>query len=178
MRRVPVDDPYADAKAVVLGEVAEANRCRTVYSPACGWVTAFGYEGDLDALELLATSLLAQATGAMARHGSRRDATGRSRTRSFRRSFLLGFACRIGERLRHATDGQMDAAAAADRDRLLPVLSAREERLETAVAEVFPRLVHKASGVSHGGGFAAGQAAADLADLDVSAGALRDSPAG
>jgi hypothetical protein len=174
-RRIPVDPPYAEPKAAVLTRVGEANRCRVVYSGGLGWVTAVGYEGDLDAVELLATSLLAQAAAAMARHGSQRDAAGRSRTRSFRRSFLFGFADRIGQRLREATEQQTAEAAAGD-DRLLPVLSARDERLDATVAELFPHIEHRSGSVSHGGGFAAGQAAADLADLDISAGALRDAP--
>lgn len=139
------------------------------------WCT--GYEGDLDAVELLATSLLAQATAAIARHGSRRDAAGRSRTRSFRRSFLYGFADRIGQRLRETAEQQTAAAAAGD-DRLLPVLSARDERIDAAVAQAFPHVQQRTGSVSHGGGYTAGQAAADLADLDASAGALREARAG
>lgn len=54
---------------------------------------------DLDAVELLFTSLLVQATTAMLAAGSRQDAHGRSRTRSFRQSFLAAYAQRIGERL-------------------------------------------------------------------------------
>ena len=163
VRRIPVDDPYADAKASLLSQVAAANRCRVVYTVDCGWVTAFGYDHDLDAVELLAVSLLAQATSAMTRHGPRRDAYGRSRTRSFRRSFLFGFAYRIGQRLRAATDGQM--AAAADDGRLLPVLTARDHRLRAAEGAAFPHLVRRETSVSNAGGWTAGQAAADLADL-------------
>lgn len=175
VRRIPVDDPYADAKSSLLAEVARANRCRVVYTPDCGWVTAFGYQGDLDAVELLAASLLAQATSAMARQGSVRDAAGRSRTRSFRRSFLLGFAHRIGQRLAAATDEQV--ADTADQARLLPVLAARDDRLEAAAQSAFPHLVQQTRTISNAGGWVAGQAAADLADLGVSSGALRGSPA-
>lgn len=172
VRRILIDDPYADAKSGLLAEVARANRCRVVYTPDFGWVTAFGYEGDLDAVELLAASLLAQATGAMVRHGSRRDAAGRSRTRSFRRAFLYGFAHRIGQRLADATDGQV--AGTPDQDRLLPVLAARDDRLRAAQDTVFPHTVTQATKVSNAGGWVAGQAAADLATLDVTAGVLRD----
>lgn len=171
VRRIPVADPYANAKSSLLAEVARANRCRVVYSPDFGWVTAFGYEGDLDAVELLAASLLAQATGAMARHGSRRDTAGRSRTRSFRRAFLLGFAYRIGQRLADATDGQV--AGTVDQDRLLPVLAARDDRLRVAQDTAFPQTVRQSTSVSNAGGWVAGQAAADLAALDASAGAIR-----
>lgn len=172
VRRILIDDPYADAKSGLLAEVARANRCRVVYSPDFGWVTAFGYDGDLDAVELLAASLLAQATGALARHGSRRDTAGRSRTRSFRRAFLYGFAHRIGQRLADATDGEV--AGTADKDRLLPVLAARDDRLRAAQDTAFPQTVKQATKVSNAGGWVAGQAAADLATLDATAGILPD----
>jgi hypothetical protein len=165
LRRVPVDRPYADAKASLLARVAEANRCRVVYSPDCGWVTMVGYDADLDAVELLAASLLAQVTRAMAAHGSWRDAQGRSRTRSFRRSFLFGFAARVGERLREATGGQVASATREERERLLPVLHARDDRIEEAVAEAFPRMVELSGAIGSELGWVAGQAAAELADL-------------
>lgn len=172
VRRVHLDDPYIEAKAQLLASVAEANRCSGVFDPVGGWATVFGYDRDLDAVELLAASLLAQATSAMVRHGSRRDAFGRSTTRSFRRSFLFGFASRIGERLREASDGQVAAATSDDGDRLLPVLAARERRVDAARDAAFPSTVRRATSVSNATGWHAGQAAADLADLN-SAGRLR-----
>ncbi len=167
VRRLYLDDPYLDAKANLVTEVAGANRCRVVLSPGMGWLTAFGYDHDLDAVQLLATSLLAQATQTMVRHGSRRDAAGRSRTRSFRRAFLLGFAQRIGQRLRRATDDEM-ATAVATSQRFLPVLAARDDRLRQAEAEVFPALVQHTTSATNASGWKAGQAAAELADLELS----------
>jgi len=86
--RVGVDSPYEAAKALLLQEVARANRCRTVWSKELGFTTVLGYPADADAVELLYTSLLVQATAAMLHAGSRRDAAGTSTTRSFRQSFL------------------------------------------------------------------------------------------
>jgi hypothetical protein len=169
LRRVHLDDPYLDAKAVLLQEVAAANGCRGVFAPDLGWVTLVGYDSALDAVELLHASLLAQATAAMARHGSRRDAAGRSRTRSFRRSFLLGFAGRIGERLQAASAGQGNAE---ERRRALPVLAGREERVAETLAAAFPGIVDKAFGVGHAGGYSAGRVAAELASLDASSAQL------
>jgi hypothetical protein len=174
VRRVFLDDPYVDAKASLLAQIAGANRCRAVYDAAFGWVTVFGYDRDLDAVELLAASLLAQATSAMVRHGSRRDARGRSRTRSFRRSFLHGFAVRIGERLHAATDGAV-AATAADHGQLLPVLAARDDRLRAAQKSAFPETERRRVSVSNSTGWVAGQAAADVADLNLSSGRLNQS---
>ena len=164
VRRVPVDNPYPDAKASLLSAIADANRCEAVHSPDLGWVTVIGYDGDLDAVELLGASLLAQATHAMARQGSRRGRDGRSTTRSFRRSFLFGFAARIGERLAAAADGEI-VATGAERSRLLPVLAARDDRVNTTLAEAFPNVERRATQISNPTGWSAGQAAADLADL-------------
>lgn len=177
VRRLPVDAPYEDAKATLVVQIATANRCRAVQSPDLGWITVFGYDRDLDAVELLAASLLAQATGAMARHGSRRDAYGRSTTRSFRRSFLFGFALRVGERLRAATDGQVAGAAPSERGRLLPVLAARDDRVRAAQDAAFPRTVNRTRSISNPAGWVAGQAAGSVAELGVSAGRLADGPA-
>ena len=168
IRRMPVDDPYASAKAYLIAEVADANRCRVVHSPDLGWVTAFGYDHDLAAVELLATSLLAQATAAMARQGVRRDAAGRSRTRSFRRAFLVGFGHRIGERLRVAT-AQEVAVTPAGSDRLAPVLAVREDRLVAAQQRAFPVVRRRATSVSHPAGWSEGRAAGERARLDVTA---------
>jgi hypothetical protein len=167
MRRLLVDDPYVDAKVNLIAEVADANRCRVVYSSDLGWVTVFGYDLDLDALELLTASLLTQATTAMLRHGSRRDASGRSRTRSFRRAFLLGFAQRIGERLRQATDAQVSATA-DHMGQLVPVMAARNDRVRVAADEAFPHRVRHTVSASNATGWAAGQAAAELAELQLS----------
>lgn len=170
-RRVYLDEPYVDPKALLLERVAAANRCTTVYASAFSWSTVFGYDADLDAVELLTASLLAQATRGLVRHGSRTDAAGRSRTRSFRRAFLVGFAHRIGERLRDATDAQVAEADATD-GRLLPVLAARDDRVEAAQAAAYPHVVSHSTGVSNGAGWVAGRAAADLADLSTGAGML------
>jgi hypothetical protein len=171
VRRILLDDPYAAAKAHLVAAVAGANRCRTVYTADLGWVTVFGYDRDLDAVELLAASLLAQATGAMARHGPRVDAAGRSRTRAFRRAFLLGFAQRIGERLRRAAEVQA-AGDGGEAGRLVPVLAARDDRVRAAERAAFPTIVRRAISVSDGTGWSAGQAAAELASLGVPAGRL------
>lgn len=162
-RRLLIDDPYASLKATLLDVVAQANRCRPAYSPTFAMLTVVGFESDLDAVELLGTSLLTQATAAMVRQGSRRDRAGRSTTRSFRRAFLLGFATRIGERLAQAAADEVAASAA--NDRLLPMLAAREEAVDAAAHDVFGRLTRRRTTVTNAPGWVAGRAAADAASL-------------
>jgi hypothetical protein len=163
--RVPVDDPYAGAKSILLAEVAAANRCRAVWSKGFGFSTLFGFESDLDFVDVLYTSLLVQATSAMVAAGSQVDGSGRSRTRSFRQAFLLAYAGRIGQRLREAEAAGREAAAHEYGEALLPVLADRSTAVKAAQAEAFPHLVSRSVSISNASGWAAGRAAADLASL-------------
>ena len=164
-RRIGVDDPYAQAKSLLLAVVADANRCRSVWSRDLGFSTVFGHEPDLDGVDLLYTSLLVQATAAMAAEGRRTDRSGRSRTRSFRSSFLVAYAQRIGQRLRESTDAAEAAGAEEHGAALLPVLAARSQAVEDAVESTFPEMGTYSVSISNGAGWAAGTAAAELARL-------------
>jgi hypothetical protein len=163
-RRIAVDSPYDAPKAVLLTVVAEANHCRAIWHRELGFSTVLGFPADLAAVEILFTSLLVQATSAMVHAGPRRDARGRSRTRSFRHAFLSAYAVRIGERLRGAADR---AAAGAGGKDLLPVLAARDQAVDQAVDTMFPGLAKgRAGSVSNHEGWVAGRAAADVASLN------------
>ncbi len=170
-RRIGIDNPYEGPKTMLLGAVAEANRCRTVWSRDLGFSTAIGFPADLDAVEMLFTSLLVQATTAMTRAGSRTDGSGRSRTRSFRQSFLTAYASRIGQRLTDVT-GQQTAEVAAEPagQNLLPVLAARSEAVDEAMAAMFPQMTcHRVGSVTDQEGWFSGLSAADQAALHPSA---------
>jgi hypothetical protein len=164
-RRLWLDNPYVAAKAMLVGVVAEANRCRAVLSEKIGFTTVLGDEVDLEIVELLSTSLLVQATRAMVSAGSQITRSGRSRTRSYRQSFLLAYATRIGERLTAARDA--GAAAVADAAQLLPVLAARERMVDELFESMFPQSVSRSFSVGNAAGWHAGRAAADLAVLDT-----------
>ncbi|GAA1461832.1 DUF2786 domain-containing protein [Nocardiopsis exhalans] len=168
-RRLPLDAPYEQHKAILLNVVADANACRSVWHRNLGMCTVMGLTEDVNAVEMLFTSLLVQATRAMRSAGSTRDALGRSRTRSFRSSFLSAFAARIGERLNESAHAEQDRAvheyAQAGTD-LLPVLASKEHQVEEAVAEAFPEL--ESAQLNHSNnvqGWRAGRAAADSAAL-------------
>jgi hypothetical protein len=169
-RRIGVENPYEAPKVLLLDAVAGANRCRAVWSSSFGFVTVLGFAADIDAVELLFTSLLVQATAAMTHAGSRRDAHGRSTTRSFRQSFLTAFAQRIGERLAAATkqateQASRDLAGQPGADRLLPILASRDGAVGAMAEELFPDLVGRAVAVTNRDGWASGRAAADQARL-------------
>ncbi len=164
-RRVHVEDPYFEAKAVLLTVVAEANRCSAVMATHFGIVTVFGFPADLDITELLFTSLLTQATSSMVAAGRTVDRSGTSRTKSFRRTFIIAFALRIGERLTEAADVAADEARATMGGSFLPVLADRNEQVIAHQAEVFPNVKTTRSSISNAAGWHAGRAAADSATL-------------
>jgi hypothetical protein len=138
-----------------------------------------GFPADLDAVELLFTSLLVQANGAMLRAGVRKDSYGRSRTRAFRQSFLVSYAIRIGERLAEAAGHaeqevvaeqaaaqQQGAASTGGRD-LVPFLAARHRAVDDAVDAMFGDTLtrNRAVRATDEEGWYSGRAAADLASL-------------
>jgi hypothetical protein len=171
-RRIHVLDPYVRAKMQLLAAVAEANDVRLVWYQRLGIANLVGGPGDLDAVELLFTSLLLQATQALA--AAERQAGRRSAARTFRRAFLLGYAHRIGERLQAARRQATTAAAAERGVDLLPVLRSRREAVEAAAAELFPRVRSSRSRASvDAGGWYAGRVAADRADVGPRRSSLR-----
>jgi hypothetical protein len=184
-RRIAVDNPYEAAKASLLQTVAQANRCRVVWSRDLGLVTVIGFPADLDAVELLFTSLLVQANTAMLRAGGKRDAYGRSRTRAFRQSFLISYAIRIGERLSEAA-GHAEQEAVAERRAtgsgvvgtatdLVPFLAARHQAVDDAVDEMFGATLTRSRSVraTDAEGWSSGRAAADMASLHKHAQVVR-----
>ncbi|GAB3947414.1 DUF2786 domain-containing protein [Micromonospora vulcania] len=169
--RLGTEPPYAGAKALLVQEVAAANRCEAVWSDDLGFATVLGWPADLVAVELLYTSLLVQATAAMLRgRAERRPGSGR-RTRVWDESFLNAFALRIGERLRAATDAaDREAAETAGPERLLPVLAARGAAVQERLDTLFPGVTRHRLSVRDAEGWSSGTSAADRASLDVGRG--------
>lgn len=190
-RRIGIDRPYEAPKVLLLDAVATANRCRTVWSSGLGFVTVIGFERDLAATETIFTSLLVQATAAMAGEGRRVTRTGHSRTRAFRQSFLTAYAHRIGARLREVTDTETAAAAdqvspssdggaaPSQRGVLVRVLAQRAGEVDERVSQLFPRLVTKPlGGSSDPEGWSAGTLAAEVATLVGAGRTLQDRATG
>jgi hypothetical protein len=172
-RRIGVDHPYEGETASLLDAVARANRCHAVWSPELGFATVFGFDADIDAVDLLHTSLLVQAHRAMAQSEPPGGKAGRARLKTFRQSFLVAFAARIGERLASATNAALadatrtaDETGTADAAGLLPVLASRDEQVHETMRSVFPRTVRaRGSRVDSREGWDSGRAAADRAAL-------------
>ena len=164
--RVPIDDPYADIKGLLLHHVAMHSRCRAVRHVRYGLVSVVGFASDVAAAELLFTSLLVQSQAALQVEGARAAPGSRPRSRSFRSSFLLSFTRRVDQRLAEINAAVERGAVAEHEGSLLPVLAARDDAVDDAVAQMFgelrPDVVRGGSDLA---GWARGKLAADLAQL-------------
>jgi hypothetical protein len=117
---------------------------------------------DLQAVDVLFTSLLLQASSAMLTASADHP-----RPKAFRRAFLLGYADVIGARLAAAqAEVERDVTAAAPGAAL--VLVGRGDRVQAVLEREFPRLRSLRMSTSSAGGLAAGRTAATRADLATS----------
>ncbi|MGW7322602.1 DUF2786 domain-containing protein [Streptomyces sp. NPDC054845] len=159
--RIGVEPPYEEAKAVLLDAVATANRCRAVWNSGFFFSTVVGFESDLEAVELLYTSLLVQGTAAMTRAEAAQRSGGRKRTKTFRQSFLLAYASRLGHRLAETAEH-----TASETPGHLPALVARDVAVTSRAEEMFPRTTTtRLRGATDHAGWEDGTAAADRAHM-------------
>jgi CBS domain-containing protein len=162
-RRIGVDHPYESEKVSLLNTVAVANRCHTVWSPEFGFCTIFGFDQDIDAVQLLYTSLLVQASQALSGTEPPSGKAGKTRLKTFRRSFLVAFAVRIGERLTESARAEL---AAVDTPDLLPALADRDQRVRETMRRAFPKTTRaRSSRIDSGEGWLCGRTAADRAGI-------------
>jgi hypothetical protein len=155
--RVLIDSPYPFEKVTLLNAVGKTNRVRVIWMETLAIATVVGTPVDVDQTELLFTSLLIQATRAMAEAGAAR-AGSFDRSPSFRRAFLTSYAYRIGERLAEADT----EAAASYGTELVPVLKRQQEAVDEEFDRLFPN-TYETSGrrAFDPRGWQAGRAAAD-----------------
>lgn len=157
-KRVHLQSPYATTKTSLLNAVATANRCKVIYLDRLAIATVVGVPVDVDQVEMLFTSLIIQATRAMAEAGTAR-AGSFDRSATFRRSFLAAYAVRIGERLTDATS----AATTSYGNELVPLLKQRDDAVTAEFERLFPFTREIRGGYFDPRGWAAGQRAADRA---------------
>ena len=135
VKRLHIDDPYAEPKMYLLASVAGANSVRVVWNGQLSIATVFGFAIDLELVELMFTSLLVQATRAAADLGK---TSRQARSASFRRAFVTAYASRIGERLRQARVQAETEATSEYGTALVPMLASRLDAVDDAVNEAFP----------------------------------------
>ncbi len=162
---------YVRARLALLMAVASAHDARVVFgSTPTGTVAhVAGHRGDLDVVELMYHSLHGQAATHMAQE---RRATASS-TQRFRRSFLFGYAERMGALLgkarqeteaaviRSATDDGSESAIGTE-----VALVERGRRVDEFAQEAFGRVrTARAPGAALASGWKAGVSAADRSDV-------------
>ncbi|MDW3180317.1 MAG: DUF2786 domain-containing protein [Acidimicrobiia bacterium] len=186
-RMIFIEAPYPKEKFLLLSAAARANNADSLLglgrrgfellreedrldeidaSGSFAWI--IGYESDLESVELLFTSLLLQAVNVMLNAGSRTDWSGTNRTKSFRRSFLIGFADVIDTRLRETLRATSAAADEARGGSVLPVLKSRREEVRQELLERFPDTKTLRTSVSNYDGIQAGVHAGQQADIGTS----------
>jgi hypothetical protein len=163
-RRIPIDDPYARARFHLLSTVAHACACRALWWSGLGLAALFGLRADVEAAELLYTSLLLQATTGMAAAGSG-PYSAPSTTAGFRRAYLLAFAFRIGERLNAAADASVVDLKRDHGDAVLPVLASRRAAVDAAFDAIAKGSRPISFTASNWSGWRAGADAAERATL-------------
>ena len=162
-------NPYASAKSILLGAVANSNRCRVVSADEPGGrqrCTLVGHETDLAHVKTLYFSLSHQAVRFML-EATPPPGTG---VRRFRHAFLVAFATRIGERLREANraaeaEAQESQMSSPTGPSVSLVLASRKTKVDKALAEQFPRLRTRRVSSSSSSGHVAGRSAANRSSL-------------
>jgi hypothetical protein len=162
--RLCIDAPYVDVKSTLLHVIAKASRGRVVQHPALALCTVVGHPADLQAIEVLYTSLLVQAQTAL--DDACRRGGPSAGGRLFRSSFLAAYAHRIGQRLEAVSRTVVAEATATHGAALVPVLASRAEAVDAFIDEHFADLRTLRSRRSiDPAGYASGRLAAERAHL-------------
>jgi hypothetical protein len=151
---------------VLLDEIATACGCRVIMNVRLGLATVFGMAADVETTEVLYTSLLLQASQAMMTSPSTPFGAPPSTIAAFRRSFLMGFAKRVGHRLRSLRAVVVDEVA-SERGDLLPVLTERQSTVDAVVEQYCSRKIRYRRG-SSAAGLVAGDHAGERASIATS----------
>jgi hypothetical protein len=161
--------PYVNGRLRLLAAISEAFsvRCLTSSTPDGRLGHVIGYAPDVGRVQVLYTSLHAQAASRMATVGPGGPAgTGPGRRTPstvvrFRRAFLFGFAATVGERLAAANQAAMADVPAST----ALVLADRTARVDDWIHGAYGRVGTHRSGAAPGAGWEAGASAGSAADL-------------
>ena len=162
--------PYAYEKASLGAAVARGLRCSAVLrkSTSHGQTSyalhLFGHATDLVLTEMLLTSLLVQGTGEL----TRRPVPPGEHPAAYRRTWWLGFASAIANRLAEAEAAaarEAEPAFAAAGSSAALVLADRAALAEQSASQAYPHLRSARPRYLSGGGVVDGRAAGQRADL-------------
>lgn len=121
--------PYAKPKGMLLAGIAAAYGCRVLSGRDEG-LTVIGFRADIDAVEMLFTSLLVQGA-----HGCT------SGDRSYRTSYWYGFASRVGQRVQELRDrsvAEAEREGSGSEGGAALVLADRSDAVDRFTREEFP----------------------------------------
>jgi hypothetical protein len=163
-RMLDVDNPWARVKAHLLCGLAAALRCQAIMLHTTDGlkVHVFGYESDLERLDVLYTSLLVQMWHGLA--AAEIPLWVRS-LKAWRRSWMLGFATSVTARVREAEAAATQQATqeqAAGSTGVALVLADRTQVIKGEAERAYPltrtaRITY--SGTGYRDGYAQGQRA-------------------
>ncbi len=168
LREIPLGrGAYVRARLALLIAVADAHEARVVFAATPTGTIAYlaGYSNDLDLVEVMYTSLHAQAALRMSRE---RRATSAA-TQRYRRSFLFGYADRVAKSLdevRRDTESTSTVDVTVDGAGRSLVRLERGRRVDEFLQQRFGRVrTARGSAGAEVGAWSAGSAAAERADL-------------
>lgn len=172
--------PYALAKGDILAAVTRNNRCRLIHpnrltqirdengdiQKGVGTFRIYGFESDVNLVQMAFTSLLIQANTEML--DSELDRITSASTvvhgKTWRNSFLKGYAYGVNERLRKATADATNAANLSAPGTGL-VLVDRKKAVDDFISANLRTSKRSTASAISGAGYGAGKAAADRADV-------------
>ncbi|MEV0149753.1 MULTISPECIES: DUF2786 domain-containing protein [unclassified Nonomuraea] len=159
-----VDKTHQAERVLLLTAITSAKQCRVLQWKLNGktYLMVSGYQSDLEAVQMLYASLSLQ----MLKEVAHVTSTGRKGLSTARKSFMAGFASRVGEKLREANKAATAEAAHIEGRSTDLVLRDRK----TAVDDFFNRMTPntgaiKARKVGDAAAYYAGREAGDRADL-------------
>ncbi|MFH9295819.1 DUF2786 domain-containing protein [Streptomyces sp. NPDC017520] len=168
-RKIVLDNPWAMERVRLINRIALALGCELIHlgrdgSGPARRVHIFGYASDLQRVELLYTSLLLQMNSGLA---AQSVPPGQG-ARAWRRSWLLGFINRVGDRIEEAERGARDEArgetTATGRSAAL-VLADRKAVVSRSYQQAYPRARKGGTTTMTGNGYGAGWTAGSRADI-------------
>jgi hypothetical protein len=155
---------YVRGRLALLMAIADAHDAKVVFGSRPEGTTAYvaGYAVDLDVVEVMYQSLHAQMAAQMA--NERRSTA--AATQRFRRSFMFGFADRIGRLLSETRRVVEQDAPTTPSGTTAPALPDRTRRVEEFLEESFGRVrTARTSAGAELRGWSAGAAAAEGVDV-------------
>jgi hypothetical protein len=163
-------DGYPIPKAMVLQAVAQNMNCKIVLtssyrSRGIKVASIYGHASDIEAFDILATSLLLQATTAATAWSKRPGAAGIN-DRTFRHNFLIGFAQQVAYRMAKAREVAVTESGSPG---TALALVDRSRQVEDYVAQSHGKLGTAKTSVTHTRSYLAGDAAGQEADLNRNA---------